>query len=940
MNATAKPIQFDQTPSDQALFNQIPSSRHSIFGKFMLLITIIIVPLFLAVGWFTFKSFDTITTQQQLQSLESLAKEKANTINQYIDNHSGRVETLAMMPFTQSALPAFTSAFQQEGIDSAAYHQTHSDYTAFFEGYLSHWNYYDLFLIDPQGHIVYSIKHESDFATNLQTGLYKDSGLGQVFQQSIALLQTNNSTFAYYPPSKEAAAFIATPVIRDGHMIGVVALQFDTDAFYDVINDLTGLGDSGEIVVGQIVNDHILLTAPLRHDADAAFKRTIALDADNALPIREGAQGTTGSGIIIDWRGEEVLAVWQHIPALKWGMVLKIDTQEALAHRQDIVKNLMAIVGLGLLISYLLIFLFTRNLVLPLRKLTQASLDFAAGKQDIQLDSIFTIKNEAGALAKAFAGMIQRIQTFQLELESTVEALAENNRTLDQRVREQTEHIQAIVQYSADGIITMNQQGKIESVNPAICHMFGYAEEELIGQAMTKLMPEKYRDAHTQALSRYTNSGSTSSINLSVELEGMRKSGEVFPLDLNINEMHVGTHMLFLGRMLDLTEDNIKREKLEHTQRLESLGVLAGGIAHDFNNLLTAILGNAGLARRKIDRKSPAIQMLDNIETASERAAALCKQMLAYSGKGKFVVEAINLTELIEEMMKLLEVSMQKNIVMRLNLSKQLPLIEADASQMQQVIMNLVINASEAIENKSGSVTIHTGVVDMDDDYIQTTYMDDKLLPGRYIAIEVSDTGCGMDDHTKKHLFDPFFTTKFTGRGLGMSAILGIVRGHKGAIKLYSEVGKGTTFKILFPCSEYAENKHKEALTNHPTRQGFGTILIVDDEETIRATAGMMLEDIGFTIITANDGVEGVEVFREKQAEIRAVLLDMTMPRMNGEEVFREIRMMQPDIKVILSSGYNEQDATNRFAGKGLAGFIQKPYSLSALQGKVLDILD
>ncbi|MDX8389165.1 MAG: response regulator, partial [Mariprofundaceae bacterium] len=300
---------------------------------------------------------------------------------------------------------------------------------------------------------------------------------------------------------------------------------------------------------------------------------------------------------------------------------------------------------------------------------------------------------------------------------------------------------------------------------------------------------------------------------------------------------------------------------------------------------------------------------------------------------------SINLTDMIEEMMNLLDVSIEKNVVMRLDLSEQLLPIEADASQIQQVIMNLVINASEAIEKKSGIITIHTGVVEIDRDYIKTTYIQDDIEPGRYVAIEVSDTGCGMDADTLSHIFDPFFTTKFTGRGLGMSAIHGIVRGHKGAIKVYSEVGKGTTFKIIFPASDTLEPIEKETVKKSHENEDRGTILIVDDEETIREIAGMMLEDVGFTILKAKDGVEGVEVFREHQTEIRVVLLDMTMPRMNGEEVFREIRTLQPDVTVILSSGYNEQDATNRFAGKGLAGFIQKPYSPSALQTKVLDIV-
>jgi len=335
--------------------------------------------------------------------------------------------------------------------------------------------------------------------------------------------------------------------------------------------------------------------------------------------------------------------------------------------------------------------------------------------------------------------------------------------------------------------------------------------------------------------------------------------------------------------------------------------------------------------------------LLTNVELASEKAAALCKQMLAYSGKGKFITEKINLTHMIQEMMSLLDVSIAKNIVVRLDLSEQLMPIEADVAQMQQVVMNLVINASEAIGKHSGTITLHTAVLNLDQEYITTTYIDSDLEPGRYVALEVSDTGCGMSDNTKQHLFDPFFTTKFTGRGLGMSAILGIIRGHHGGIKVYSEQGKGSTFKVLFPCLDATaadmDDVNQDSMDAAPVIKGCGTILVIDDEETIRTTASMMLESFGFKTLTAQDGEVGVEVFREHQDEINGVLLDMTMPRMNGEDCFRELRRIDPHVVVILSSGYNQQDATNRFAGKGLAGFIQKPYFPQALGDMMMDAL-
>ncbi|MDQ6969561.1 MAG: response regulator [Mariprofundus sp.] len=915
----------------------LPQASRSLFGEFMLLITMILLPFFFIIGVYVLNNFNQVTEKVYLHGLENLAEAKASAINLYIDNHIRRAEALAIMPVTQQAMSDMFDVFHQNGINSAAYQQVSERYEKTFGRYYSLWNYYDLFLIDVEGDVVFSIEHESDLASNLKTGAYRDTGLAQVFRQAVTMLQTSNSTMAYYAPSKEAAGFIAAPIFKDDIVIGVVAMQFDVEKLYETINNLAGLGETGEIVAGQQVGDHILITVPLRHDLDAAFKRTIARDDENALAIRMSTLGESGSAKFIDWRGKEVLGVWQYLPALKWGLVVKIDTDEAFGFWQQVQSGLIGYAALGLLIVYVLLFFFMRRITRPLRKLTAASVDFGTGRENIQLDALAKIDNETGALARAFVAMLARVEGSESELKAMLEELEQSNRTLDQRVADQTAHIQAIVKFSADGIITMTETGLIDSVNPALCHLFAYSEAELIGQPMTMLMPEAYREGHIKGFNRYLNTPDAEPIHLTAELEGLRKSGEVFPLALKLNEMHVGEQVFFLGSIRDIEQEKIEREKLEHTQRLESLGVLAGGIAHDFNNLLTAILGNAALARSRMDKKSPAIEMLENIEKSSERAAALCKQMLAYSGKGKFIVEPLNLTLMIEEMINLLDVSIQKNIVMRLDLSQQLLPIEADAAQMQQVIMNLVINASEAIDSKSGIITIHTGVVAIDKAYIQTTYMDENLTAGRYIVLEISDTGCGMDADTQKRMFDPFFTTKFTGRGLGMSAILGIVRGHKGAIKVYSELDKGTTFKVLFPCSERLPEEQKDIVAEPVLLQGQGVILIVDDEETIREIASVILEDVGFTVLTAKDGEEGVQMFRQHQTDICAVLLDMTMPRLNGAEVFREIRLMQPDVQVILSSGYNEQDATNRFAGKGLAGFIQKPYSPEALQTMLLN---
>jgi len=458
--------------------------------------------------------------------------------------------------------------------------------------------------------------------------------------------------------------------------------------------------------------------------------------------------------------------------------------------------------------------------------------------------------------------------------------------------------------------------------------MVGVPGSEMIGKTMADLFPAELAAKITADDWHIVSKGEV--LELEEEFNDRCYTTIKFPIIQ-------GEKNILAGYTIDITErkqSEAERLKLEqqllHAQKLESLGVLAGGIAHDFNNLLMAILGNADLALRRLNPESPAVENLQNIEKASAQAADLAKQMLAYSGKGKFVVESLQLNRLLEEMLHMLQVSISKNAVLRVNLTPTLPTIEADATQIRQIIMNLVINASEAIGEKSGVIAITTGCMDCDKEYLNNVWLENNLTDGLYVYLEVADTGCGMDKKTLDKLFDPFFSTKFTGRGLGMSAVLGIVRGHKGAIKVYSELGKGSTFKILLPASDRpTELFNGSAPENDWT--GGGTVLLVDDEETIRGIGSEMLHELGFRTLTAKDGREALDVFRQNPG-IDLVILDLTMPHMDGEECFRELRRLQPGIKVIMSSGYNEQEVTQKFVGKGLAGFIQKPYRLSTLR--------
>ena len=481
--------------------------------------------------------------------------------------------------------------------------------------------------------------------------------------------------------------------------------------------------------------------------------------------------------------------------------------------------------------------------------------------------------------------------------------------------------------------------------SPRWLEMLGYAQDEQPGTfgGFSELV---HPDDYARILSASEQS-QLSGDYFEAEMRLRRKDGGYLWVlsRARIERDVTGKPMRMTGSISDITrrlqaeaERQQFERKIQETQKLESLGVLAGGIAHDFNNLLTGIMGNASLASYDLPVGSPLLDNLAAITEGSRRAADLCRQMLAYSGKGRFVVRNLSLNRLVEETTQLLKISISKQAVLRFNLHAGLPPIEADATQIRQVIMNLVINASEAVGGKSGVISLNTGLTRVDRDYQRGTILAPELPEGTYVYLEVSDSGCGMSPETKSRIFDPFFTTKFAGRGLGLAAVLGIVRGHRGTLKVYSELGRGTTFKLLFPCAAGAEDAvvPEAAL---PAWNGHGCVLVVDDEESVRSTAALMLRKLGLEVALAVDGREALRMFQTEPDRFAAVLMDLTMPHVDGRAAFAELRRIRPAVKVILMSGFNEQEAIEQFTGKGLASFLQKPFSFEALSDTVRRVL-
>ncbi len=503
-----------------------------------------------------------------------------------------------------------------------------------------------------------------------------------------------------------------------------------------------------------------------------------------------------------------------------------------------------------------------------------------------------------------------------------------------QREEEARARLAAVLESSEDAIISHSLDGVVETWNRGAEHVYGYSAAEIIGRSISVLLPADRIHEESSILEIIRRGEAVQAL----ETVRVRKDGTNIHVSLTISPIRdlAGNVIAASHSGRDISERKRVEEHLQQTQKLESLGILAGGIAHDFNNLLTGILGNASLIAEDLPQHSTVRGLAESVIQAAERAAHLTRQMLAYSGRGRFLIQPMNCSEQVREITPLISASIPKNVQVRLALDDDLPPIEADTGQFQQLVMNLVINGAEAVGNSPGAVTVSTGLEDLSAQAIAGMTFAEGLKPGRYVSLEVRDTGCGMDAATLARIFDPFFTTKFTGRGLGLAAVLGIVRGHGGAVNVRSSPGRGTTFQVLLPVASGKAVAKRAAAA--PVSGGAATILVVDDEELVRRSARMALERYGYHVLLAEDGKRAVEVLEKPEFEISAVLLDMTMPGMSGEQTFQAIRDIRPALPVIASSGYSEAEAMARF-GHGIAGFVQKPYTAATLAGKVAEVM-
>jgi signal transduction histidine kinase/CheY-like chemotaxis protein len=462
--------------------------------------------------------------------------------------------------------------------------------------------------------------------------------------------------------------------------------------------------------------------------------------------------------------------------------------------------------------------------------------------------------------------------------------------------------------------------------------MLGYRADEVIGNSSIQLGIWVDPEDRKRLTLQLQEQGSVN--NLEALLR--RKSGLIITALVSSRLIELNGEQCTLNIARDITELKkadeerlLLERQLQHTQKMESLGVLAGGIAHDFNNLLAIIIGRCSLASIKPET---AEGQISSIEKAARRAAELCRQMLAYAGKSNVSRVLLNMGDLVYDMVDMLRATIKQNVSITLDNTAKICFINGDASQIRQVVMNLIINAADAIGDDQGEISVSLTRILLLPEHSEKDYLGAVIAPAEYICLEVTDNGSGMDEETKRRIFEPFYTTKFTGRGLGMAAVLGIITGHKGALQLHSQQGHGSTFKVFLPPVRTGRRSESMQSVEPYQWRGNGKVLLVEDEEHVMSVASEMLQELGFTVIEAKNGSEALSRFQKNFGDITVVLTDIDMPVMDGYTLFRELKTLKPELPIIIATGFGDIDVSSRIGREEIAGLASKPYSLDQLR--------
>jgi len=764
----------------------------------------------------------------------------------------------------------------------------------------------ELFLLSsPGGEVIVSTdpRRVGDYRVN---DLFYSRGKSETFIQNVYTS----------PVTGRPALTIATPVMDDvGRTVAVLTAHLGLAHVDRLVADRTGLGTSGEAYLVGPSSDFV---------SSARFGRAEYRRGVFSEGIDRALSGDTGVGEYLNYASVPVIGAYRWNAERELALVVEMTQREAFAPARRLVTTIL---GIGLVSALVLasgVFLIALQIARPVLAITKAA--SAVSQGNFETVAPVMTDDEVGVLATAFNEMTEKLRGLYFDLNQQVDATTramvdlEKSRTL----------LQAIIDNSTTLIAVTDREERFLLLNRSFERMLGVPQADALGKTLRDFLPPNVAAAYLDAAGTALFERRVAERELEMPLRDERRSFLLVCFPLRADEAEPYGVGAVATDLTEIRRAQEARERLEaqvqHTQRLESLGLMAGGIAHDFNNILTGVIGNTDLALQSVASGSSAHAHLERVIAATKRAAELTGQMLAYAGKSSLRQETFDLNALLDEMTDLVKASVSKTITFRAELLAQPALIRANRAQIGQLVMNLITNAAEAVSDGPGSVLVATR---------------NRRDDGRdWVGLNVKDTGRGMDAKTLARIFDPFYSTKGPGRGLGLAAVQGIVRSAAGELSVESAPGEGSTFEVVFPSARESMSVSPAVASAEDGFSGSGTLLVVDDEPLVRNVARVLLESAGFDVVEAANGVEAVDLYRARAAEIRAVLLDVTMPGLGGVEALQRIREVDPGARVILSSGYDQRDTLAHLERDQGVEFLQKPYRARTLLKKLRTVLE
>ncbi|MCA9473438.1 MAG: response regulator [Nitrospira sp.] len=929
-------------------------------------------------SWLLFQSGETYLKQQATQTLLTVRDAKANALNSYLEERFRDIEVLSQMPLLTTAVEELARVLMQANPSSMTYQKRETLHREYLQHYQELEGYQDVILIAPDGRIVFSASQPTLVNANVQQSQEHFNQLHKVFVQAKTLLSTELSDFLYDPKTNYPVAFLAAPIFNDGAICGVLVLQIDHHRLYKLAQDYTGLGDSGETIIASKHGNDLVFLTPSRYDPSAEFRQTVPMDDSSAYPVIQAVLGGKGVGIMKDYRGQEVLAAWRYLPVPRWGLAVKIDTQEAFAPIVQLQQAAMALGGILLIVLIALSLSISKSLSDPVINLVRGAKRFRLREFSVPVEE--TGSEEIIHLAQALNQMAENLkESYQALEQKVVEGLAANEKLAQEVVEREQAQQRLMAQNAITAILA--ESSNLREATPkflrAVCIQFGWVFGALwrVDETSTQLSCVEIWCYSVATLQGFGEKTRTMTFSKGMGLPGrVWESGQPVWVSDVVEDPNFpraeeaqkeGLHGAFAfpvwsgekifgvmefyshqrnepdKRLLELmravssqigmfTQRNQAEEELSRTeakvrqmQKMEAIGTLAGGIAHDFNNILAAILGFAELALFRLGHNPKLQWYLEEVIRSGKRAKDLISQILTYSRWSKPTRQPIALEPVTKEVLKLVRATLPATITLHEDFEPNESRIFADTTEVHQILMNLCVNAEYSMRGMHGTLSVSLRVTDVSLTFAQ---LHPPLSPGRHFMLKVSDTGPGISPRDLPRIFDPFFTTKKVGEGtgLGLAVVHGIVANYEGTILVESILGQGTSFTIYLPTMPITVAP--DVAVDIPSRiTGQGQILFVDDEEAIALVCKELLEQLGYQVVAKTSGSDALAAFRDDPNYFDVVITDQTMPSMTGEELSEQLLRLRPNLPIILCTGFSHSIDADKAKALGIRGFLIKP---------------